>query len=135
MFSKKGWDIELMDCGNSHAVVSADGSCIAWGSGTSLGELGFGDLGPKSSAKPRKVEAMEGADIAALCCGYAHTMYVCEASDEIAAFSEFTPQPNAEPVAGSTTQGAKGKGKGKRGAAAIKPATGKAKGAPKKTKK
>lgn len=123
-----------MGCGNSHAVVCADGSCIAWGSGTSLGELGFGDLGPKSSAKPKKVDALEGSEVVALCCGFAHTMYVCESSEEIAAFPEFTPVANPEPAPGvsekSDTKGGKGKGKGKRSAAAVK-----AKGVAKKTKK
>jgi hypothetical protein len=118
-----------MGCGSSHAVVCADGSCIAWGSGTSLGELGFGDLGPKSSAKPKKVDAMEGAEVAALCCGFAHTMYVCDRSDEIAAFPEFTPLPNQDPAAASASSG---KAKGKRGGAEAKPA---AKGAAKKSKK
>eukprot|EP01083_Nonionella_stella_P123025 370490_1 len=93
-YDLQGWDIDLMCCGNNHAVVSADGSCIAWGSGTSLGELGFGDMGPKSSAKPKKVESLEGAEIGALTCGYAHTMYICENSEDIAAFPEFTPKPN-----------------------------------------
>lgn len=53
-YELQGWEIHALACGNTHTVVAADGSTIAWGSGTGFGELGLGNGGAKSSARPKK---------------------------------------------------------------------------------
>ena len=60
-YDLQGWEIHALTCGNTHTVVAADGSTIAWGSGTGFGELGLGDGGAKSSAKPKKVREASAA--------------------------------------------------------------------------
>ncbi|GER26586.1 regulator of chromosome condensation family protein [Striga asiatica] len=67
-----GWHLRCMDSGNSHHFVGADSSCISWGHAQS-GELGYGPNGQKSSAIPKKVDALEGMHvISAGACDGAH---------------------------------------------------------------
>jgi hypothetical protein len=97
-YDLQGWSIQHMACGNGHTVVSADTSSISWGSGTAYGELGFGADGPKSSAKPKKVDLLEGAAIGAVACGSAHTIWLAEASEVVASLPGFTPMPDSGEV-------------------------------------
>ena len=81
--------------------------------------------GPKSSAKPKQVEGLQGSVVGDVTCGTNHTVYIVEQSQltddlpEWVAPEPVPPEPKAE---------GKGKGKGKRAAPA-------AKGKAKKTKK
>ncbi|PKI45691.1 hypothetical protein CRG98_034007 [Punica granatum] len=57
-----GWNIRCMDSGSMHHFVGADSSCISWGH-AQYGELGYGPLGQKSSAVPKKVDILEGMHV------------------------------------------------------------------------
>jgi hypothetical protein len=59
----RGWQLHEMGCGYGHFVVSADSSVIAWGAACASGELGFGEGGKKSSARPDKVNSLEGVKV------------------------------------------------------------------------
>ncbi|PWA80494.1 regulator of chromosome condensation (RCC1) family protein [Artemisia annua] len=72
-----GWNIRCMDSGSMHHFVGADSSCISWGLAQS-GELGYGPHGQKSSAIPKKVEALEGMHVLSVACGLAHSLVVVD---------------------------------------------------------
>ncbi|GJV68418.1 protein RCC2 [Tanacetum coccineum] len=72
-----GWNIRCMDSGSMHHFVGADSSCISWGHAQS-GELGYGPHGQKSSAIPKKVEALEGMHVLSVACGFAHSLVVVD---------------------------------------------------------
>ncbi|XP_020576302.1 protein RCC2 isoform X2 [Phalaenopsis equestris] len=57
-----GWNIRCMASGNMHHVIGADDSCISWGH-AQYGELGYGQLGPKTSTIPKKVDSLEGMHV------------------------------------------------------------------------
>jgi hypothetical protein len=105
-YDLQGWDIHHLACGNAHMVVAAESSSISWGSGASFGELGYGAEGPKSSAKAKKIDTLEGAKVGAVACGLAHTLWLAEAPT-VAALPVFAPLPDASAAAPA----AKGKGK------------------------
>jgi hypothetical protein len=88
-----------------------------------VGELGYGEGGGKSSAQPKKVDALEGMTVGQVACGSYHSLWLVEGSGDteaaVAALPEFTPLP--EEPAGS------GGGGGKRDAAPTKGAAGKKK--------
>ncbi|GJP33498.1 hypothetical protein CLOM_g18033 [Closterium sp. NIES-68] len=54
-----GWHIRSMACGPATSCVAADASTISWGM-AQHGELGYGPKGAKSSANPKKIDALEG---------------------------------------------------------------------------
>ena len=125
-YELQGWDVRHMASGNSHCTLVAEGSTISWGTGCAYGELGYGPAGAKSSAKPKKMDLMEGVAVGAVACGMGHSLFLAEAgkSDEGAAalaLPAFTPPEDR--VAASAAQ-SKG---GKRGAAAAAPKGKKAK--------
>ncbi|KAM7517240.1 hypothetical protein LguiA_006823 [Lonicera macranthoides] len=72
-----GWNLRCMDSGSMHHFVGADSSCISWGHALS-GELGYGPLGQKSSAVPKKVDILEGMHVISVACGFAHSMVVVD---------------------------------------------------------
>jgi len=110
-YDLQGWDVQRIACGNSHCVVEADKSAITWGTGCSYGELGYGAEGPKSSAKPKKVDSLEGAVVGAVACGTGHTMWLLESGGDLGAvvraLPAFTPLQDAAPAAkGAAAKGA-----------------------------
>ncbi|THU64087.1 hypothetical protein C4D60_Mb01t22760 [Musa balbisiana] len=72
-----GWNIRCMDSGNMHHVVGADDSCISWGH-AQYGELGYGPLGPKSSANPKKVDILESMRVTSVACGMGLSLIVID---------------------------------------------------------
>lgn len=75
-----GWNLRCMDSGSMHHFVGADSSCISWGHAQN-GELGYGPLGQKSSAIPKKVDILEGMRVMSVACGFAHSIMVVEKTD------------------------------------------------------
>uniref|UniRef100_A0A1D1XK72 Protein RCC2 n=1 Tax=Anthurium amnicola TaxID=1678845 RepID=A0A1D1XK72_9ARAE len=72
-----GWNIRCMNSGNMHHVIGADESCISWGV-AHCGELGYGPLGQKSSANPKKVDILEGMRITSVACGTGLSLIVVD---------------------------------------------------------
>ncbi|KZV44105.1 hypothetical protein F511_30982 [Dorcoceras hygrometricum] len=72
-----GWHLRCMDSGSMHHFVGSDSSCISWGHAQS-GELGYGPLGQKSSAAPKKVDLLEGMHVVSVACGFAHSLVVVD---------------------------------------------------------
>ncbi|KAM6568096.1 hypothetical protein CsatB_016081 [Cannabis sativa] len=72
-----GWNLRCMDSGNMHHFVGADQSCISWGQAQN-GELGYGPMGQKSSAIPKKVDILEGMYVISVACGLSHSMVVVD---------------------------------------------------------
>jgi alpha-tubulin suppressor-like RCC1 family protein len=72
-----GWNLRCMASGSLHHFVGADNSCISWGHAQS-GELGYGPLGQKSSAVPKKVDILDGMHVISVACGYAHSLVVVD---------------------------------------------------------
>ncbi|XP_020245263.1 protein RCC2 isoform X2 [Asparagus officinalis] len=75
-----GWNIRCMDSGNMHHVVGADDSCISWGN-AQYGELGYGSLGQKSSANPKKVELLDGMHVTSVACGLGLSLIVVDGTN------------------------------------------------------
>ncbi|PPD75840.1 hypothetical protein GOBAR_DD27227 [Gossypium barbadense] len=63
--------------GNMHHFVGADASCISWGQ-AQYGELGYGPMGQKSSAVPKKVDILEGMHVISVACGMGHSMVIVD---------------------------------------------------------
>ena len=116
-YDLQGWDIGPMQCGQTHCFLGAGGgdevSVIAWGSGTGHGECGFGDGGAKSSAKPKKVDSLEGVHLGAVAAGMAHTLALVEGGPAVEGLPAFTPAVDpdfaAEAASNSSNGGAKKK--------------------------
>ncbi|OIV97600.1 hypothetical protein TanjilG_12357 [Lupinus angustifolius] len=72
-----GWNLRCMDSGGMHHFVGADSSCISWGQAQN-GELGYGPMGQKSSAVPKKVDILEGMHVMSVACGTAHSMVIVD---------------------------------------------------------
>ncbi|KAF6136147.1 hypothetical protein GIB67_030195 [Kingdonia uniflora] len=72
-----GWNIRCMDSGSTHNFCGADESCISWGH-SQHGELGYGPVGPKSSANPKKVDLLEGMHVLGVACGLAHSLILVD---------------------------------------------------------
>ncbi|XP_010271434.1 PREDICTED: protein RCC2-like [Nelumbo nucifera] len=70
-----GWHLRCMDSGSMHHLCGADESCISWGH-AQYGELGYGPMGPKSSAIPKKVDILEGMHVLGVACGLGHSMVI-----------------------------------------------------------
>uniref|UniRef100_A0A9I9CHY0 RCC1-like domain-containing protein n=1 Tax=Cucumis melo TaxID=3656 RepID=A0A9I9CHY0_CUCME len=75
-----GWNIRCMDSGTMHHFVGADNSCISWGH-AQYGELGYGPMGQKSSAVPKKVDILENMHVISVACGAGHSMVVVDRTD------------------------------------------------------
>ncbi|XP_024361801.1 uncharacterized protein [Physcomitrium patens] len=72
-----GWNIRSLDCGNTSSIAAAEDSCISWGTGV-YGELGYGPTGPKSSANPKKIDALEGFHTISVACGLGHSLFIVD---------------------------------------------------------
>ncbi|KAF1871766.1 hypothetical protein Lal_00020561 [Lupinus albus] len=77
-----GWNIRCMDSGGMHHFVGADSSCISWGQAQN-GELGYGPMGQKSSAIPKKVDILEGLHVMSVACGMAHSMVIVDRANVV----------------------------------------------------
>lgn len=58
----QGWEVHAAACGQTSTVVAAENSVISWGPSPTYGELGYGS-GPKSSTKPKIMDAVEGLEV------------------------------------------------------------------------
>ena len=111
----RGWQIHQLSSGFVHNVVHADESVISWGSPCGSGELGYGAKGPKSSARPKKIDSLEGLKVSQVSCGMAHTLILAERDDSItASLPEWKPKQGAAPV-GKRAAEASASSKGKKG--------------------
>ncbi|KAJ7524762.1 hypothetical protein O6H91_17G019900 [Diphasiastrum complanatum] len=137
-----GWSIRSMDCGNTSSVAAAEESCISWGTAVH-GELGYGPTGPKSSANPKKIDALEGMHVTRVACGLAHTLLVVDGSkckerlDQFAVYegpkdTEGTLKPKESEAVQKQVVGKSGK---KRKSDATEAADGDLKGKKKPSKK
>ncbi|KAG1360732.1 putative protein IQ-DOMAIN 32 [Cocos nucifera] len=72
-----GWNIRCMASGYMHHVVGAEDSCISWGH-AQYGELGYGPLGQKSSANPKKVDILNGMHVTSVACGLGLSLIVVD---------------------------------------------------------
>ncbi|GLJ24311.1 hypothetical protein SUGI_0463850 [Cryptomeria japonica] len=77
VFDLSGWNIRCIDFGYTHNICGADDSCIGWGVSQN-GELGFGPLGPKSSANPKKIDILDGMHVLSVACGFSHSLIVVD---------------------------------------------------------
>lgn len=126
VFDLSGWNVRCMDCGNMSSMVGADAgaesSCISWGT-ASYGELGYGPDGPKSSANPKKVEALEGLRVLRVACGVGHCLAVVAGGGDAAAALEkldvFEPQEAEEEAEAEEEPAPKGGKRKAKGAAAA----------------
>ncbi|KAJ6821811.1 putative protein RCC2 isoform X1 [Iris pallida] len=93
-----GWNIRCMDSGNFHHFVGADDSCISWGSGQ-YGELGYGPMGQKSSANPKKVDILDGMHVTSVACGLGFSLVVVDrtkANDRLDKLEVYDGEPLVE---------------------------------------
>jgi len=72
-----GWNIRSLDSGNLTTLAAAEESCISWGTAY-YGELGYGPTGPKSSANPKKIDAIEGCHVISVACGVGHSLVIVD---------------------------------------------------------
>ncbi|CAK9871870.1 unnamed protein product [Sphagnum jensenii] len=82
-----GWSIRSLDCGNTTSLAAAEESCISWGTAL-YGELGYGPTGPKSSANPKKIDALEGLHVIRVACGLGHSAFIVDRSKAPEKFKE-----------------------------------------------
>ena len=118
----RGWDVHAIGAGAGHHIAHADESIIAWGASCTSGELGQGEGGKKSSARPVKVDSLEGVKVAQVACGPANTVLLVDGTNKVVGeLEEWTPAqaPVAE-EAGASVGAGKGKGGAKRKADAPK---------------
>lgn len=105
----RGWQVHCHAVGHFHNVMHADSSVIVWGNGCASGELGFGVGGPKSSARPKKVDILETAKVPQVACGVANTVLLAERSAVIDALPEYTPTEVVTVADDDAGKGGKGK--------------------------
>ena len=58
VYDLAGWSIRSIAAGVTATVVAAANTLITWGPSPTYGELGYGDLAPKSSTKPKEVDLL-----------------------------------------------------------------------------
>lgn len=108
-----GWNLRCMDSGNMHHFVGADNSCISWGH-AQHGELGYGPMGQKSSAVPKKVDILEGMRVIGAACGLGLSMVIVDRTnvadrlDQLDVydgkpFGEGSEEPDNEPAVAKKT--------------------------------
>lgn len=91
-----GWRIRSIGCCNKSIVVAADDSLVSWGPSPTYGELGYGEMKPKSSTVAQEVKTVSSVYIHSVACGYGHTLMIAknDTEDEKAAVDKidvFTP--------------------------------------------
>lgn len=92
--------------------VSEPGA-VTWG-GASFGELGYGDNGPKTSANPKRVDALAGVQILAVAAGTGNTYFLADEASGVSKLPVWAPPPDG-PAPPPAAPG----GVGKRKAAAV----------------
>ncbi|KAJ0587788.1 putative chromatin remodeling & transcriptional activation HMG family [Helianthus annuus] len=105
-----GWNVRCMASGYMHHFVGAESSCISWGQCHS-GELGYGPHQQKSSAIPKKVDALEDMHVISVACGFAHSLVVVDRTnsgdqlDQLEIYDgEGVEEPRAEPSPAKQTK-------------------------------
>lgn len=79
--ANNGHVVTGLGAGNATVVCStATGSTVSWGQGPH-GELGYGERGGKSSAKPQFVEKLDKCIVTDVACGYGHTLFLIRDND------------------------------------------------------
>ena len=63
-----GWRVRAFGSGNTSIVIAAEKSVISWGPSPTRGELGYGKGEKTSSTKPKKMDPMEGYNVAQIAC-------------------------------------------------------------------
>ncbi|PXF44862.1 Protein RCC2 [Gracilariopsis chorda] len=81
LFDLQGWQVRSVAVGPSSVAVAAEQSTISWGASPTFGELGYGE-GPKSSTKPKKMEALEGLEVKQIAMGIAFTVMIVDCIGE-----------------------------------------------------
>lgn len=130
-----GWQVRSLTAGATSTMLCAGESVVAWGPSPTCGELGFGDgelrrgMVVKSSAKPKLVDAMEGATTLDVRLGLQFSVMVVARGDDagdavlekLATLEEedVAPPPRAKSGGGGGEKPAAAAGK-KRAAAAAK---------------
>jgi alpha-tubulin suppressor-like RCC1 family protein len=85
----QGWRMRSVSPGNGHTVVAAERAVITWGGGTEggrIGELAYGPE-PKSSAKPKVVETLDGLHAIKVAAGLGASLVILDT---------FSDHPQAE---------------------------------------
>lgn len=122
----RGWKVHCLGTGATHNVLHADDAVISWGPACLSGELGFGEGGKKSSAKPAKVDSLDGVKVAQVACSIATSFLLVARDSVVDALPEFTPAEfPADAVDDGDEEDAAGAGKGGKRKAAAAPAKGK----------
>ncbi|KAJ8603779.1 hypothetical protein CTAYLR_000339 [Chrysophaeum taylorii] len=93
-YDLQGWNIKPpnLAMGASHVALAADDAAVAWAQmPVAYGQLGYGPKGPKSSHKPKKVDALEGATCAQVVAAAGATHYLAATSDVVQKLPVWTP--------------------------------------------
>lgn len=84
-YELQGWGIKPSNLamGASHLALAADDNAVAWAQmPVAHSQLGFGPKGPKSSHKPKVLEALEGVHCAQVVAATGTTHYLVDASNK-----------------------------------------------------
>lgn len=81
-FDLQGWVVRSFASGATSTVVAAEKSVISWGGSPTFGELGYGEGKPKSSTKPKIMEAVEGLVTRQVAEGMAFTVLLVRVESE-----------------------------------------------------
>lgn len=81
-FDLQGWVVRSFASGATSTVVAAEKSVISWGCSPTFGELGYGEGKPKSSTKPKIMEAVEGLMTKQVAEGMAFTCLLVKVESE-----------------------------------------------------
>jgi len=74
----------VSDCTGGSATVictTEHGATVSYGSGA-YGELGYGNDGPRSSSKPKFIDALDNVIVRRVIAGYAHTLFILQNKDK-----------------------------------------------------
>ena len=108
-----GWKCRGVATGNSATIVISGTSTITWGPGPTWGELAYGEGGPKSSARTKKAECMEGVAAAQVAMGSNMSLVLVPQLEENKEFLESVPvldQEELVPGAGGGSGAGSSKG-------------------------
>ncbi|KNC80753.1 hypothetical protein SARC_06897 [Sphaeroforma arctica JP610] len=81
VYDLQGWPVRAMGQGMSSTVIATESSVISYGGAPCFGELGYGE-GQKSSTQPKKIVAVEGLHVFALCEGASLTFLIAREESE-----------------------------------------------------
>lgn len=77
----QGWEVRSIGAGPTSVVAAAESSLISWGFSPTYGELGYGEGNPKSSAKPKAVDSLEGQHVSSVAVGMSFTIMLLKDTD------------------------------------------------------